>query len=235
MKTMLTLLLALCLSACAPLLGMMAGLPGPAAQPPQAPAQVTVASRTGIDFALNSFDAVLYGLDFAMDAKKIVPGSDRAKQLAALGRKVMGSLEVADSALKLGNAATYEDAFATANRPARAVQVALRPAGGAELRRRAAAGARPAAHPGAARGDPRPARARLGNHLRGDTDMAMFNGLLSTLGQAAAEMAARFLPGSGPAIEAAKALGSAFENVKRSTAAPRRPTPRRATMRCSPR
>jgi hypothetical protein len=44
--------------------------------------------------------------------------------------------------------------------------------------------------------------------------MAMFNGLLSTLGQAAAEMAARFLPGSGPAIEAAKALGSAFENVK---------------------
>jgi hypothetical protein len=111
-KTCLALIGALMLGACAPLLGMMAGMP--AAQPPQAPAQVTTASRTGIDFALNSFDAVLYGLDFAMDAKKIVPGSDRAKQLAAIGRKVMGSLEVADSALKLGNSATYEDAFATA-------------------------------------------------------------------------------------------------------------------------
>jgi hypothetical protein len=102
--------LALCLSGCAPLLGMMAG----AGPPPQAPAQVTKISRTGIDFALNSFDAVLYGLDFAMDAKKIIPGSDRAKQLASIGRKIMGSLEVADSALKLGNSATYEDAFGNA-------------------------------------------------------------------------------------------------------------------------
>jgi hypothetical protein len=42
----------------------------------------------------------------------------------------------------------------------------------------------------------------------------MFNGLLGTLGAAAAEMAKRFIPGSGPAIEAAKAIGAAFENVK---------------------
>lgn len=99
------------LSGCAPLLGMMAGGLG---TPPQAPAQVTSISRTGIDFALNSFDAVLYGLDFAMDAKRIIPGSPTAKKLAAVGRKVMGSLEVADSALKLGNSATYEEAFRNA-------------------------------------------------------------------------------------------------------------------------
>jgi hypothetical protein len=44
--------------------------------------------------------------------------------------------------------------------------------------------------------------------------MSMFDGLLSKLGNAAAEMAERFIPGSAHAIEAAKAIGAAFENVK---------------------
>jgi hypothetical protein len=49
-----------------------------------------------------------------MDARKIVPGSDNAKRIAAAGRKVMGFLGVADAAARLGNSATYEDAFANA-------------------------------------------------------------------------------------------------------------------------
>jgi hypothetical protein len=111
MKKILALLLPLMLAACGPVLGalMTAGAP-----PPQAPPQVQAISRNALDFALNSFDAALYGLDWAMDAKKIVPGSDNAKRIAAAGRKVMGFLGVADAAAKLGNSATYEDAFANA-------------------------------------------------------------------------------------------------------------------------
>lgn len=103
---------ALLLSACAPLLGMMAGGLG---TPPQAPAAVTTISRTAIDFALHSFDAALYGLDFAMDSGRLKPGSPTAKQIAAAGRKVMGALGVADAAQKLGSSATYEEAFKNAN------------------------------------------------------------------------------------------------------------------------
>lgn len=111
MRILLALLLSLLLSACGLAPMLLGAAVGP---PPQAPAQVVTTSRAGIDFALNSFDAVLYGLDFAMDAKRLVPGSPTAKQLAVLGRKIMGSLEVADSALKLGNSATYEEAFGNA-------------------------------------------------------------------------------------------------------------------------
>jgi hypothetical protein len=111
MKKLIALLLPFALCACglAPmLLGAAAG------PPPQAPPQVQAISRSALDFALNSFDAALYGLDWAMDARKIVPGSDNAKRIAAAGRKVMGFLGVADAAARLGNSATYEDAFANA-------------------------------------------------------------------------------------------------------------------------
>lgn len=83
--------------------------------PPQLPAQVNTTSRTAIDFALNSFDAALSGLDFAMDAHILTPGSAKAKQIAAVGRKVMGFLNAASAARDAGNSASYEAAFANAN------------------------------------------------------------------------------------------------------------------------
>jgi hypothetical protein len=102
----------MCLGGCAPLLGaLMTG----SSSPPQAPAKVTEISRTAVDFALNSFDAALYGLDFAMDAGKIKPGSPNAKQIAAVGRKVMNFLGAANAARELGNSSTYEQAFGQAN------------------------------------------------------------------------------------------------------------------------
>lgn len=109
MKRLLIAVAALSLSGCAGLGALMTG-------PPQAPAAVVAISRTALDFALHSFDAALYGLDFAMDAGKIVPGSPTAKKIAAAGRQVMGFLGVADAAQKLGSSATYEDAFQNANR-----------------------------------------------------------------------------------------------------------------------
>jgi hypothetical protein len=102
----------MCVSSCAPLLSAL--VTGSSA-PPQAPAKVMEISRTAVDFALNSFDAALYGLDFAMDVGKIKPGSPTAKQIAAAGRKVMGFLGAANAARELGNAATYEQAFGQAN------------------------------------------------------------------------------------------------------------------------
>jgi hypothetical protein len=93
---------------------MLTGLLGGLGPPPQAPAAVVQISRTAIDFALNSFDAALYGLDFAMDSGKLVPGSPTAKRIAAAGRTVMKFLGVAEAARDLGSAATYEEAFAKA-------------------------------------------------------------------------------------------------------------------------
>jgi hypothetical protein len=102
----------LSLSGCAPLLSaLMTG----SGAPPQLPAAATNISRGALDFALNSFDAALYGLDFAMDAGKLTPGSDKAKQIAKAGRAVMGALAVAEAARDLGNSATYEEAFRKAN------------------------------------------------------------------------------------------------------------------------
>jgi len=103
-----TLPMALLLASCGGLLGLMTAGAGP---PPQAPASVVQASRTAIDFALNSFDAALYGVDFAIDAHLIQPGSDNARRIAAAGRRVMSALGVADAAQRLGSSATYEEAF----------------------------------------------------------------------------------------------------------------------------
>jgi hypothetical protein len=111
-RRLISVCIALSLSACAPLLGAL--LTGGAA-PPQAPVAVTNISRTALDFALNSFDAALYGLDFAMDSGKITPGSDKAKAIAAAGRKVMNFLGAAEAARDLGNSATYDEAFKHAN------------------------------------------------------------------------------------------------------------------------
>ena len=99
------MLAALVVSACVP----------DAGTPPQLPGQVQTISRTALDFSLNAFDAALYGLDFAMDAKLVVPGSDRAKAIAAAGRKVQGFLRAAELARQAGRADSYEAAFANAN------------------------------------------------------------------------------------------------------------------------
>jgi hypothetical protein len=103
-------MLALTLQGCGPMLAAMAG--GMAASaPPQAPAAVAEISRGALDFALNSFDAALYGFDFAMDLGKPAPGSPEAKRIAAAGRKVMSFLGAAEAARAIGNSATYEEAF----------------------------------------------------------------------------------------------------------------------------
>jgi len=60
-------------------------------------------ARTGIDATAHAFDAALYGLDVAMDFKLLTPGSDQAKQIAVLGRKVQAALNRADAAVKAGN------------------------------------------------------------------------------------------------------------------------------------
>jgi hypothetical protein len=72
-------------------------------------------ARSGVDALANSFDAALYGLDFAMDAKLLTPGSTQAKQIAAVGRQVQHYLNVADSALKAGNSAEAKAAIDQAN------------------------------------------------------------------------------------------------------------------------
>lgn len=90
------------------------GLSGLLTAPPQLPAQAQTISRNAIDFALNSFDTALYGLDFAMDAHVLTPGSDGARRIAAVGRRVIGFLGVADAAQRLGSSSTYEEAFQNA-------------------------------------------------------------------------------------------------------------------------
>ncbi len=96
------------------LLSGCTGLGNLMAAPPQLSAPAATISRSAIDFALNSFDAALYGLDFAMDAHALVPGSDKAKAIAKVGRTVVGFLGVADAAQRLGSSATYEQAFGNA-------------------------------------------------------------------------------------------------------------------------
>jgi hypothetical protein len=108
MKRILIPLVALSLTSCTGLGALMGGTP------PQAPAAVTNISRTALDFALNAFDAALYGLDFAMDSGRLVPGSEPARRIAAAGRNVMRFLGVAEAARDMGNSATYEQAFANA-------------------------------------------------------------------------------------------------------------------------
>lgn len=85
-----------------------------AGTPPQAPAAVQTISRTALDFALNAFDAALYGLDLAMDTGRLQPGSEPARRIAAAGRRVMNFLGAAEAARDLGSSATYEQAFASA-------------------------------------------------------------------------------------------------------------------------
>jgi len=80
----------------------------------QAPATASSITRAPLDFALNSFDAALSGLDFAMDSGRLTPGSETARKIAAAGRKVMNFLGVAEAARDLGSSATYEQAFANA-------------------------------------------------------------------------------------------------------------------------
>lgn len=96
------------------LLSGCTGLGGIMSAPPHLTPQAQTISRSAIDFALNSFDAALYGLDFAMDSHALVPGSDKAKSIAKVGRTVVGFLGVADAAQKLGSSTTYEQAFTNA-------------------------------------------------------------------------------------------------------------------------
>lgn len=88
---------------------------GTAQAPPQLPAPVTNISRGAVDFALNAFDAALYAVDFAIESGRIVPGSERAKQIAVVGRKVQAALRAVEAARDAGNSASYEQAFANAN------------------------------------------------------------------------------------------------------------------------
>lgn len=104
--------LSLVISGCAP---MLSGILTGSTTPPQLPSQVQTISRAALNFAFTTFDAALYGFDFAMDLGKPAPGSDKAKAIAAAGRKVLGFLNAAEAARRAGNAASYEEAFAQAH------------------------------------------------------------------------------------------------------------------------
>lgn len=112
LKSLVLVFAAVTMMACAP---MLSALATGSTHPPTLPANVNTMSRGAIDFAANSFDAALYGLDFAMDAHKLIPGSPKAKSLAALGRKVQGFINGAEAARLTGNSASYEEAFRHAN------------------------------------------------------------------------------------------------------------------------
>lgn len=92
--------------------------PGPISlgTPPQLPSNVQTISRSALNFAFKSFDAGLYAFDLAMDLGRPAPGSDKAKAISAAGRKVLAFLNAAESARRAGNAASYEAAFADAER-----------------------------------------------------------------------------------------------------------------------
>lgn len=105
----------LLLALCAPALLLAACTFDGGGSAPQLPSQVTAVSQTAIKAAANAFDAALYGLDFAMDAHLIVPGSAQAKQIAAVGRKVQAALNAADAALSAGNSANAAEALQHAN------------------------------------------------------------------------------------------------------------------------
>jgi hypothetical protein len=113
-RLMLLAALTLSLQGCAGMLPALAGAAMGGGQPPQAPAAFTNISRSALGFAFNSFDAALYGFDFAMDLGKPAPGTPQAKAIAAAGRKVLGFLSAAEAARDLGSAATYEEAFTKA-------------------------------------------------------------------------------------------------------------------------
>lgn len=100
-------LAAISLAACA--------VPGATTDLSGAAASTLSVARSGVDAAANAFDGALYGLDFAMDAKLLVPGSAQAKQIAAVGRQVQHYLNVADGALKAGNSAEAKAALDQAN------------------------------------------------------------------------------------------------------------------------
>lgn len=112
-KPMLAPMLALSLSGCGPMLTALAGV---GSVPPAQVQQVAQIARSPIDFALHSFDAALYGLDWGMDAGRITPGSEQARSIARAGRLVMNFLGAADAAQRMGSSPTYEQAFAEAER-----------------------------------------------------------------------------------------------------------------------
>jgi hypothetical protein len=93
--------------------GMLSGLMGGA--PPAAVSNAARIARGPIDFALHSFDAALYAFDLAMDLHRPAAGTPEARRIAALGRRVLAALTLADEAQKAGSASSYDEAFARAN------------------------------------------------------------------------------------------------------------------------
>lgn len=102
----------LCLPSCTQ--GGLGALLG--AGPPPVVQQAAQIARGPIDFALHAFDASLYAFDLAMDLRRPAPGSPEARRIAAVGRRVLAALAVADAAQRAGSSATYDEAFANANR-----------------------------------------------------------------------------------------------------------------------
>lgn len=90
-------------------------------------------TRAPLAFAFNSFDAALFGFDFAMDAKIIPAGSERAKAIAAAGRKVLAFLKAAEAARDAGSATSYNQAFDNATNALKEFQTLLGPRARAQL------------------------------------------------------------------------------------------------------
>lgn len=98
----------LSLTACAPMMSLLGG------NPVAAPLNSTSIDESAIDFARDSFDAALYGVDALMDIGRIKEGSPEARSLAKIIRQVAGFLGAADAAQKAGQSASYNEAFKNA-------------------------------------------------------------------------------------------------------------------------
>lgn len=110
-KIALPMFAALLLSGC----GLVPLITGISSTPPTAaPMAATSIDENAIDFARDSFDAALFGVDALMDMGRIKEGSPEARSLAKLIRQISGFLGAADAAQKAGQSATYNEAFRNA-------------------------------------------------------------------------------------------------------------------------
>jgi hypothetical protein len=109
MRALLTMLLALALSACT--------LPSFSLGTPTSPAPLaqTVIDDTALSTAWKSFDVALDAINLAIDAKAITPGSARANSIADAIDKVTKFLTAAESAAAAGSATDYKVALANAS------------------------------------------------------------------------------------------------------------------------
>lgn len=90
--------------------------PGSVLSGPPATLERTVIDDRAIKFAFEAFDTVLFGVDFAVAAKKVTPGTPKALAVRRYIQETQHYLNAASSAQRAGSASNYADAFANATK-----------------------------------------------------------------------------------------------------------------------